>query len=675
MLLINFLKKHQLSFLQIRKNLMLFLLVCLKKKYCFIVLLLPVFSFSQSNNQPIIDSIIAVANKQANDSLAIDILHKSFFNYCYSQPEVSKVLSDQSIELSKTSKNNYLLSRSYLRKGIYYDITGKQDSALLSYDDAYKVAEPENDLLAIASVYNNKGLINWNSEKFDEAMQFYIQSLKIFREIKQARGEANSLNNIGLLLTELDRFEEAVSYHKNALDLRIQLDDKYGVGASYSNISQNYDYLKKFDSAIFYSKKAITLKKTINDKRGLGISYNNIGQAFAQTNQLDSSIYYLEAANRIYEALNSKRLLSSNSSALGSAYNNNKEYSKAIKQYNIALGLISDDELFLKYKLQKLIGVAYQNLGSYKVSSEYFSNALDTGDSIAKQNEKVATQEVFEKYQSAEKQKQILIQRAELAEQDLVIQKRNYQVFGLAGLVLILGLIGFLFYNQQKLRNAQLQKENELKDALLKIETQNKLQEQRLRISRDLHDNIGAQLTFIISSIDNLKYGFNIKDERLTKKLENISDFTSGTIYELRDTIWAMNKNEITFEDLQTRISNYIDKAHLYDSNIQFSFNVDATVDTSKKFGSVEGMNIYRVIQEAIHNSLKYADASKIEVNITKKVSNFIFKISDNGKGFDLATVKRGNGLNNMEKRIHNIGGEILISSNENKGTQITVTV
>lgn len=59
----------------------------------------------------------------------------------------------------------------------------------------------------------------------------------------------------------------------------------------------------------------------------------------------------------------------------------------------------------------------------------------------------------------------------------------------------------------QKMKTLQLQK-NELKDALLKIETQNRLQEQRLQISRDLHDNIGAQLTFIISSVDSLKYAF-----------------------------------------------------------------------------------------------------------------------------------------------------------------------
>jgi signal transduction histidine kinase len=136
-----------------------------------------------------------------------------------------------------------------------------------------------------------------------------------------------------------------------------------------------------------------------------------------------------------------------------------------------------------------------------------------------------------------------------------------------------------------------------------------------------------------------------------------------------------MNKSEITFEDLQSRISNYIDKAHLYDSNIQFNFVVDGSVDNNKKFTSVEGMNIHRVVQEAIHNSLKYANASKINVDISKVVSNFVFRISDNGKGFDITKVKRGNGLNNMEKRIHNIGGEIVFNSSENKGTEVVVTI
>ncbi|WP_296383652.1 tetratricopeptide repeat protein [Winogradskyella sp.] len=630
--------------------------------------------FGQSNKQ-IADSIVANAKLNNSDSLAIQIIHRDFFKYCYSKPEVARGLADASIELCDKRGDDFLMIRALLRHGIYYDIIGKKDSALLDYNKAYKIANKIDDIDGKASVYNNKGLIYWNSENYNEAMENYLSSLKIFEETDNKKSQANSLNNIGLLLKELKRYKESKNYHIRALKLRKSIEDTYGVGASYTNLSQVYSYIDYPDSTIYYSHKAFKIKEKIGDKRGLGIVYNNLGQEYNILKQFDSSEYYLKKADKIYDELKSKKLKATNSSALGSMYFNSGNFKQSIKYSEAALNFTSEDEIFTQFKIRRRLAYAYMNLNAYKNSVDNFDIALTLKDSIAKQNEVVATQEVFEKYQSAEKQKQILIQRAELAEQDLIIQKRNYQIYGLLGLALILGLIGYLFYNQQKLKNAQLQKENELKDALLKIETQNKLQEQRLRISRDLHDNIGAQLTFIISSIDNLKYGFDIKDEKLNTKLETISDFTSGTIYELRDTIWAMNKSEITFEDLQSRISNYIEKAHLYDSNIRFDFNVDDSVDVNKKFTSVEGMNIHRVVQEAIHNSLKYANATTIEVEVSKVVSNLVFKISDNGKGFDITNVKRGNGLNNMEKRVRSIGGEIVIISKENSGTEIIVTI
>jgi signal transduction histidine kinase len=339
-------------------------------------------------------------------------------------------------------------------------------------------------------------------------------------------------------------------------------------------------------------------------------------------------------------------------------------------------------DLSKKYGIKLMLKEGYALLteiaekeNNYKEANTYLYDYIAIKDSILNETNSRIIEETEAKYETEKKERDLAETRADLAESELKVRQKNNLIYGSLGLALILGLLGYLFYNQQKLKNRQLQKEAELKEALVKIETQNKLQEQRLRISRDLHDNIGAQLTFIISSIDNLKYGLKEATKTTRDKLSSISDFTSQTIYELRDTIWAMNKEDITFEDLQVRISNFIDKAKVASEKTQFSFSIDSAINPEHSFSSVVGMNIYRIIQEAVNNSLKYADASEIKVSIKKEASHFTITVMDNGKGYDINTVEMGNGLNSMKKRARDIKGAITYSSEIKKGSFVTLKV
>src|SRR5690606_10888467 len=244
---------------------------------------------------------------------------------------------------------------------------------------------------------------------------------------------------------------------------------------------------------------------------GVGASYNNIAQVLIEKNRVSEAKKYID-----------------------SAYYYSVKYKSAT---DIQTALVNYSEF-------------YQAKNDSKKALEYFKDYIKVKDSVLnlETNSKIAELEI--QYQTKKKENEILLQKADILNKEQGLKTKNHQIIGLIGLALVLSLFGYLLYNQQKHSNLQLKRESELKEALVKIETQNKLQEQRLRISRDLHDNIGAQLTFIISSLDNLKYGFKLPDN-LNDKLKYITAFTSSTIYELRDTIWAMNKSEITFEDLQ----------------------------------------------------------------------------------------------------------------------------
>ncbi|NNE78626.1 MAG: two-component sensor histidine kinase, partial [Pricia sp.] len=91
-------------------------------------------------------------------------------------------------------------------------------------------------------------------------------------------------------------------------------------------------------------------------------------------------------------------------------------------------------------------------------------------------------------------------------------------------------------------------------------------------------------------------------------------------------------------------------------------------------FTSLQGINIYRIIQEAMNNSLKYANASEIGVNFDIKDGFYQLNITDNGVGFNLDEVEIGNGLDNLKKRAGDLNGTLLIDSKKPEGTKILVS-
>lgn len=133
-----------------------------------------------------------------------------------------------------------------------------------------------------------------------------------------------------------------------------------------------------------------------------------------------------------------------------------------------------------------------------------------------------------------------------------------------------------------------------------------------------------------------------------------------------------MNKNEISIEDFHSRILLFLEKAKSAQPNITFSFNME--INSAIKFSSIKGINIFRVVQEAVNNAIKYAQASSISITIQEIDNTLIFKILDNGIGFNLNEITFGNGLDNMQKRIDEIDGKLSIVSEKNNGTSITIT-
>lgn len=599
-------------------------------------------------------------------------LNDSAMDVYKSNPNKALEILQQALEISETKKDENLIAKSKNNIGIVYRDLGRFEEAKALSTEALQV----NDSLILASAYNNIGVVNRNLALYDEALQNYLKALTIYENKSMDKQIATTHNSIGLVYSYSNVNDKAIEYHLKAKESFEKLNDKKGISEVYNNIAIIYANQGELAKALNYFKYSLEIEEGLDDKKGMAESVNNVGAVHYYMGSIDSALVYFNKSVKIEKSIG-------NQAGVAASYNNIADL--LIESGKPSQAKIYIDSAYYYAKESKVavdIEAALHNYSRYyeekndlRKALDYFKKVSSFNDSIVnvETNKKIAEIEIG--FQTEKKEKEILSQRAEMAEQNLTIQKKDTQVFGLIGIALILGLIGFLFYNQQKLKNKQLQKENELKDALLKIETQNRLQEQRLRISRDLHDNIGAQLTFIISSIDNLKYGFNIEDEKLSKKLNTISEFTTSTIYELRDTIWAMNKTEISIEDLQSRISNFIDKADIASENINFNFITSTSETEHLNFTSVEGMNMYRIMQEGINNAIKYSEAKHINVDFSSNNQQVKLEVNDDGKGFDASKTQMSNGINNMKKRAHDIGADIEIHSLEGKGTTITLEI
>jgi signal transduction histidine kinase/tetratricopeptide (TPR) repeat protein len=594
---------------------------------------------------------LSVLQMSKNDSLALHFINEAINNIDDDDKLKGKALFQRAMVFR--SDGNDILAIRDLKEA---SLTLKERDTLVTVDALYWLMR----------IHRSKGL-------FPEALNYGFRELELRKILKDSFQIASSMFDVGYTYDRMGEYHQAIDWHKKALNYYSFNDNKptqaWGIGL----IGIAFDELKQYDSALYYNKLAVEGFKETGLKSYLKTWYSNIGNTYTKMNDLDNAELYTKKSLGIDVPNEDESLSLIN---LGKIYIEKGQYKDAQKTLDSAMSLVK------KYDQKRFLSEAFYRFHELRKKQRRFADALEyykkykiNEDELLNETKLKQIIELGIQYETNEKEKQILIQRAELAELDFIIQKRNYQIYGVLALALILGLIGYLFYNQQRLKNNQLKKEIELKEALLKIEAQNRLQDQRLRISRDLHDNIGAQLTFVISSLDNLKYGFKIDNEKLAKKLESISGFTAETIYELRDTIWAMNKNEITFEDLRTRITNFIEKANLTATNTTFKFICEDNINKEKTFTSVEGMNIYRIIQEAVNNALKYAEATKINVNITKEDSKINIQILDNGKGFNENEIEFGNGINNMKKRAQDIGAELVINSVKSKGTSVVLNL
>ncbi|HEY4147761.1 MAG TPA: two-component regulator propeller domain-containing protein [Chitinophagaceae bacterium] len=204
------------------------------------------------------------------------------------------------------------------------------------------------------------------------------------------------------------------------------------------------------------------------------------------------------------------------------------------------------------------------------------------------------------------------------------------------------------------------------------LETHLKIQQERERISRELHDNIGAQLSFISSSIDWISAPPVPMDKaEELNRLSVINDTAKLVISDLRETIWALKKETIQLDEMADRLKLFIQLQRTLQPGMEMT--ITENIQNNISFSSTDALHIFRICQEAIMNCIRHADASKLCVSIQSGPGRaFMITIEDNGRGFsDTPPSPEHYGLENMQHRAAELGALLLINSADGKGTSL----
>lgn len=535
-----------------------------------------------------------------------------------------------------------------------------------------KTGEEIGNMKLIASSYLNIGVVYYQQYNFPEALKNFQIALKKAEEISDKQIITWAYGNIGEVYSASDNYTEALKNHFASLKINQEVGDKFGIAVDYCIIGFDYAEMGKYSEALKYQFMALKIREEIEDRSGIADSYYSIGYAYHQQGSYPEALKYYFLCLKIYKEFAKTNFIGATYGLIGLTYTKQKKYNEASRYLNksIMISKESGDLISLKLAYQTLVELdsaravsplnSFQKRGEYAIKAlEYYKLLIIIRDSLfSKENAqkiiRLEMQNAFDKKEAATRAELLtkdILTMVEIKRQKMI---RNFSFAGIAGILLFSG------YSFQRYRRRK------------KKESQQELMNERLRISSELHDEVGATLSGIAMyshlTKEQMKTG---QTAEIEKSLNIMQQSSTRMVDKLSDIVWLINPEQDSLQKLVTRLEEYAtDMAAIKNMQVKISVpgkNAEISLPVESR------RNIYLFCKEAINNAVKYSNATLLEVAIKEVDGKLEFSVSDNGIGFDVVMVRRGNGMENMQKRANVIGAKLTVQSKENEGASVSL--
>jgi signal transduction histidine kinase len=575
------------------------------------------------------------------------------------------------LKKSKESNDTLNLARYYRYLAAFYSYDKlKPDSALHYYNKSQKLYLETNKRDELAIVYLNKGYCYSDFSDYMAAELSYNLALNIFREKKDNFKIRITLTSLGIVKHNIKNYLDAIEYHIEALKILDKIDVFHKKVViedmrknSYVNIGNSYREMGQFNKAIFYFIEAQKIEGIkLNDISGY--IKNNLGYCYLKQNNFERLPKLFKDAAKIFDSCGIKNEAAISRIYLAEYYAKVKDTSTAIQYANKALQLAKESKSSY-YHLYTLSNAGTINK---KKAPQYIAEYHRLNDSL-----------LFEERKARNQYFKIQLETDEITQEKEKAIKQKWIQTSIITSVLLIVILLFVIYKQQSQKKEFLLIQNQQKANeeiyQLMLQQQRKEEEakqkEKKRIALELHDNVMNKLASTRFNLFTLTQQTNTENTNNAKQhIQTIKEIED----EIRNLTHELSKEHFTEDNSFANIVAVL----VHQQNQMYRTKYELQIDEEINWDTISAeikMNLYRIIQEAIHNCNKYANATQVKINLTKENNQLQLSIKDNGIGFDVNEAKQGIGLHNMQQRIDSIRGTITIHSKPGIGTEINCNV
>ncbi len=533
---------------------------------------------------------------------------------------------EKALALARKNKDSIAVAEVKRHIGVASYFRGEYNVAAKNYFESISILEKSARPEKLAPVYNELAKLYRKTRDLDKAAENYRKAESIFRQLRDTGGISMILNESGVVYEYKADYREALKRYSASLDLAASSGDSLGVSYALSNIAGINVIEKKYEVAEKNLLRALRIREKLKDSFAIALTYSDLGAAMNDKGNYAKALDYLEKSNAIAIRLNYPELQSNNYSELAEVA---------------------------------------QRSGDFQKAYDYFLQKSYLRDSIFALEKAKHIEELRAEYETAEKEERI-------RQQEEKLRLQNYIFIGIAGVVLLSGLLIHTQYRKNKLRQetrmkTQLMAQQEMA-AKAVIEAE---ENERQRIARDLHDGVGQMMSAAKMNLSAFESEVKLEKPEQKETLEKIIGLVDESCREVRTVSHVMMPNALVKNNLATAIREFADKLddeklkiHVYTSGLEQ--RMDSNIETV----------LYRVIQECVTNAIKHSNASSLDISLVREKNEITGAIEDNGKGFDSRAIATdGIGLKNISSRIEYLKGKVDIDSRPGKGTVITFHV